>query len=145
MTYAIYSEWVRDADVRMDLFVPSINLGAKVLAPTLWLKELSGAGRRKWNAVPNAMYHASGDQYKDVSNLLEHEINQFEGISNWMTSVIADPQWDLRAAFPVLVTSTDLILLSEKATVMPPDLNERVLSLRTVLGLPALPGKAGVK
>jgi hypothetical protein len=136
MTYAIFSEWTRDEDVRQDLFVPSINLGAKILAPTLWTREISGRGRRKWNAVPNPTYHPTAEEPSDQTDLLQHEVNQFEGISNWMISVIGDPAWDLRAAFPVLVTTTDLLWFSDKPTTMSADLNERITALRNVKGLP---------
>jgi hypothetical protein len=145
MTYAIYSEWERDEDIRQDLFVPSVTMGTKILPPTVWIKELfAGKGRRKWNPVPNPTYHPSTDQTTEMSEIIKHEINQFEGISNWMTSVIADPQWTLRVAYPVLITTSDLLSLSENSKIMPPDLNERINALRAIRGLPALPG-SGVR
>jgi len=140
MTYAILSEWVRDEDVRQDLFIPSIALGVKVLPPTLWTKEISGRGRRKWNAIPNSNYHPKPEKAESVDDLVGHEVDQFEGISNWMISVIGDPEWSLRGAFPVLVTTSDLLLLTEKQTILPADLIARIDALRTVNNFPVIGG-----
>jgi len=141
MTYAIFSEWTDDEDIRQYLFIPSTNIGVRTLPPTLWTREIPASGvRRKWNAIPNPNYSPKNEQASSLTNLVEHEVLQFEGISTWMTSVIADPAYELRAAFPVLVSTSDLIAISEKASQMPADLAERVRALRALNGLSEIGG-----
>ena len=142
MTYAIFSEWTRDDDIHQDLFIPSVMVGTRALAPTLWTRQFTArGGRRKWNAVPNAGY-ARSSLLDGLTTLVSREVDQFEGISNWMTSVVADPAWDLRGYFPVLVSPSDFAALAESGMTMPADLDDRIRSLRRVQGWDDVSGAA---
>lgn len=137
MTYAIFFEFARDDDTAQFIFIPATPLGAHTILPTLGYRELSGSRRRTWQVVTSPKYRLDPEVREKDEDVINHEILQLEGISSYITSYLSDPEWTLRASFPVIVTTSDLVELKEHSTKIPVDLNDRVRALRASKGLPS--------
>src|SRR6185437_2841871 len=93
-SYGVYLEYADDQPPRewiyQGLFIPASSMGSKTTSPMYAYRQRTIThARRTWSIVRNTEY-----AYKDTdsdSAAIELAIGQFEGISSYIASVLADP------------------------------------------------------
>ncbi len=148
MTYAIYYELgeVAGLGVRQHIFVPATSLQNKRISPVFWHREITAQNpNRTWQRVTQPSYRPMGSGEASARDQVAHELEQLEGISSTMKMGLGSASYDVKTAFPILLTDTILLDILEgvaySSNKVPVALLTQVVAIRrTIKDLPALPG-----
>lgn len=150
MTYAVYYELgTALADtVQQFIISPRFHLGNALIPTTLWHRAITKEKpARTWSrSTPSTYYPPEDNHGLALSSLLSHELGQLEGVSSYMRAALADAAYDLYVAFPVLLTDTIKLEMSEatkrSSSSVPTTLLAQIALQRDAIAdLPLLPKK----
>lgn len=146
MTFAVYYEMVRGQDtVNQHIFVPACALSNRQIAPTLWHRQIDPAHpRRTWSKVQRSNFVPLRPG-ADIDTAMEHNIEQFEGLSSHMRTALSDPGFEVQGVFAFELSDSDKFDIMENASNsvsrVPNGILAEVRRMRGDLNLPNLPGE----
>jgi hypothetical protein len=145
MVYGIYFELAnKDGGVYQALFIPPrVEANGTGYPPRLLFREIKpDRGKDPWTVKVAGNYIAPNrTELDDTDQLMRVNLRASDGLVAYFANNLIDPRYSLRASYPINLSSTYMVLVTESNDRVPPSLTALINEQRDAHELPALPGR----